>query len=183
MSDSRTAGQMERFSRFLLEGARLSVDAVGPLLTAFARGDSFALPPVSYVHDDEDGLEWLMERALLIAQYGLLASDEERRSAESLKNARLVAERRVAFGMAAWGVEAKADDLAADLSIPIPVAVGRLAEARAQAYANSGVSSIADRAREQIEFGPAPDPTGKKSKSNGASSMRAAVSRALGSNE
>lgn len=178
-----TTGQMDRFSRYLLEGARLSIDAVGPLLTAFARGDSFALPPVSSAHDDEVGLEWLTERALLVAQYGLLASDEERRSLERLENARLVAERRAAFGMAAWGAEAQADELAADLTVPIPAAIAKLGEARAQARRQSGIPSIEERARSQIEFGPGDNSINQQSKSNGARSMSEAVSRALGTSQ
>lgn len=183
MSPNRSSGQMDRFSRFLLEGARLSIDAVGPLLTAFARGDSFALPPVSSAHDDEVGLEWLTERALIIAKYALLASDEERRSVTSLETVRLIAERRAAFGMAAWGAEAKADELAADLSLPIPAAIAKLGEARAQARRQSGIPSIEERARSQIEFGPGDDPFNQQPKSNGARSMSEAVSRALGTGQ
>lgn len=160
----RLAGYLECCTS--LDGA-----ARGELLGKFAAGHSFVVPvPISSLDANTSADAWV-ERAELIAKYGLKADDAEERAA-------LVKQRREAIGKGFldFGMEPRADELAADQSISVEAARAML---RAEKPEGPRVPTIEERAAEGGTFGSSFDfrPMGSNHKENFAAALDRAGAR------
>lgn len=176
---ARSGHDTRRFGRFLSNVIGLSPAEAAPLLTAFARGERVIVPAVPSSSDAEaDPWGSHYERAGLIAEFGLYSIGEEQAAAHRAANAKVIAERRAKLNenFLAWGAEGLADELAADLSAPIPAARDRLEQFKAEQRKNSSIPTIEERSHGLPEFGPSFDPK-PNNPQNHTTTMEAALAR------
>lgn len=175
----RSARDVARFSQFCQSYAMLAPAVASPMIAKFASGQKIVVPSVSAALSEEWQWTGHEERASLIAEYGLFGSVEEATEDARRANAPLIAERRKAlsnsfldYGATA---SARADELAADLSITVTQAIAILKAEQPK----STIPSIEERSRDMPDMGGTDvsflDPT--KSHSN---NMSGAIDRAAG---
>lgn len=186
-SSSRSARDVARFSCFCQSYATLTPAAASPLIVKFASGQKIVVPTVSA--DLAEGVQWdgNDERASLIAEYGLFGSVEEATEDARRANAPLIAERRKALseGFLDWGAtaSARADELAADLSISVAQAMATLKAENAERSLPSDYLTVAQRAEGAPEMGGDMNDVFSGSAKSQSSKMSAAIDRAAGIKE
>jgi hypothetical protein len=173
--ENRPSSEVSRFRKFLADYSDLDLGAASTLLVGFARGDAVLCPVIREGVEPDDVWAAHEERASLIADHGLLHSQEEADAVTRAETAKLVAERRAAFnvGWVASGSEAAADALAADLTVSVEDARTQLLELREQR-----VLAIEERHRGELEMGGDNEPRWPFPDASKSTDMAAAVEKA-----
>lgn len=183
----KSAPDVARMSRYMQTYALLSPTAASTLITQFASGHKIIMPDVSVALDERLQWDGHGERARLIAEYGLYASAADAAEGGRSVNAPLIAKRRKALseGFLDWGAtaSARADELAADLSISVAQAMATLKAENAERALPSDYQTVAQRAEGAPEMGGDMNDVFSGSAKSQSNKMSAAIDRAAGIKE
>lgn len=184
---SRTSEDVDRLAAYLRHAACLTPQQSAKQISEFGAGRRFVLPDVSTEISDDNQWKGHAERADLIAKHGLYGSEADAAEGERFANAPLIAERRKALseGFLDFGAtaSARADELAADLSISVAQAMATLKAENAERALPSDYLTVAQRAEGAPEMGGDMNDVFSGSAKSQSNKMSAAIDRAAGIKE